>query len=150
VRLITLRSAILARLEIISSCTPAAKNAFCFSSLRLSNGKTAMLFSAIVVDAGETKLAGADELGARTLGGELRWRTRKNTARLTIATPTKATAHNQPPLAGSPETLRGSLIRPSTASGFCGDPAKPDVGCEFALSFFTASAVRSLTSATKR
>src|SRR4030095_15588214 len=45
VRLITFRSAILARFVKISSCTPSVKKAFAFSSLRFSNGRTAMLFS---------------------------------------------------------------------------------------------------------
>src|SRR5205807_10535484 len=47
VRLITFKSAILARLVRSSSCTPLAKTAFAFSSLRFSKGKTAMLFSGI-------------------------------------------------------------------------------------------------------
>src|SRR5439155_21928425 len=47
VRLITFRSAILARSVKISSWTPSAKKAFAFSSLKFSNGSTAMLFSVI-------------------------------------------------------------------------------------------------------
>ncbi len=42
VRLITLRSAIFASLVKMSSCTPSAKKACSFSSLRFSNGNTAM------------------------------------------------------------------------------------------------------------
>ena len=42
VRLITLRSAIFASLVKMSSWTPSAKNACSFSSLRFSNGSTAM------------------------------------------------------------------------------------------------------------
>ena len=45
VRLMTFRSAIRARLERISSCTPSAKKVFSRSSLRFSKGSTAMLFS---------------------------------------------------------------------------------------------------------
>ena len=45
VRLITFRSAILARLVRISSCTPSVKKAFAFSSLRFSNGSTAIDFA---------------------------------------------------------------------------------------------------------
>ena len=41
----TFKSAILARLERMSSCTPSAKKVFSRSSLRFSNGRTAMLFS---------------------------------------------------------------------------------------------------------
>ena len=47
VRLITFKSAILARSDKISSCTPPAKNAFSSSLLRFSNGSTAMLLSEI-------------------------------------------------------------------------------------------------------
>src|SRR6266550_1327171 len=45
VRLITLRSATLARWFRISSCTPSVKKAFCLLSLRFSNGRTAILLS---------------------------------------------------------------------------------------------------------
>ena len=48
VRLITLRSATFARLERTSSCTPAAKYSFSLSSLKFSNGRTAMLFSGML------------------------------------------------------------------------------------------------------
>ena len=48
VRLMTFKSAILARWVKISSWTPSAKKAFAFSSLRFSNGSTAMLFSTAV------------------------------------------------------------------------------------------------------
>ena len=44
VRLITFKSAILERSVKISSCTPSVKKAFAFSSLRFSNGRTAMRF----------------------------------------------------------------------------------------------------------
>ena len=46
-RLITLRSATLARLERISSCTPSVKKAVSWFALKFSNGRTAMLFSGI-------------------------------------------------------------------------------------------------------
>src|SRR5882724_5619581 len=52
VRLITFRSAILARFVKISSCTPSVKKAFAFSSLRFSNGRTAMVFSGTFARAG--------------------------------------------------------------------------------------------------
>src|SRR5436190_13248338 len=45
VRLITFRSLIFARFESNSSWMPAAKNAFSFSSLRFSSGRTAILLS---------------------------------------------------------------------------------------------------------
>ena len=51
VRLITFKSAILARSVRISSCTPSVKNALSGSRLRFSNGSTAMLFSGICVGA---------------------------------------------------------------------------------------------------
>src|SRR2546423_4899964 len=47
VRLITFRSATLARSVRISSCTPSVKNAFSLLSLKFSNGSTAILFSGI-------------------------------------------------------------------------------------------------------
>ena len=49
VRLITFRSATLARFERMSSCTPAAKYSFSLSSLKFSKGKTAILFRGICV-----------------------------------------------------------------------------------------------------
>ena len=49
VRLITFKSATLARLERTSSCTPAAKYSFSLSSLKFSKGRTAMLFCGICV-----------------------------------------------------------------------------------------------------
>jgi hypothetical protein len=45
VRLITFKSLIFARFDRSSSWMPTAKKAFSFSSLRLSSGRTAMLFS---------------------------------------------------------------------------------------------------------
>src|SRR3954447_20678617 len=65
VRLITLRSAILARLVRISSCTPSVKKTLSGSRLRFSNGRTATLFSEIdlVVDSLESSPAS----GARPL-----------------------------------------------------------------------------------
>jgi hypothetical protein len=42
VRLITFKSAILARFDSSSSCIPSAKNAFSVSSLKFSNGSTAI------------------------------------------------------------------------------------------------------------
>jgi hypothetical protein len=58
VRLITLRSAICERSVRIWSCTPSVKNSFCFSSLRFSNGKTAMLFSTAATVPGAADGAG--------------------------------------------------------------------------------------------
>src|SRR5438105_13608042 len=72
VRLITLRSAILARSVRISFCTPSAKYAFCLSSLRFSNGSTAILFSGI---SGEGK---GDDLEMETLADLSRDRGKKN------------------------------------------------------------------------
>src|SRR6266568_6644645 len=72
VRLITLRSAILARSVRISSCTPSAKYAFCLSSLRFSNGSTAILFSGI---SGAEK---GDDLEMETLADLSRDRGKKN------------------------------------------------------------------------
>src|SRR5262249_27248870 len=73
----TFRSAILAKSEIISSWTPAAKKAFCLSSLRLSNGNTATLFSGMAVDMDETARAGTDEVLGPTLPGDARKRRKK-------------------------------------------------------------------------
>jgi hypothetical protein len=54
VREITLRSRTVANLVRISSWTPSAKYAFAFSSLKFSNGRTAMLFPGDEETAGET------------------------------------------------------------------------------------------------
>src|SRR6266513_1179173 len=59
VRLITFRSATLERPVRISSCTPSAKKAFSFSSLKFSKGRTAMLFSGIGAGALVTIAPGA-------------------------------------------------------------------------------------------
>src|SRR4051812_37650061 len=48
VRLMTFRSATLAKSVRISSCTPSVKNAFSLSLLRFSKGRTAILFSGMV------------------------------------------------------------------------------------------------------
>src|SRR5437763_1736185 len=52
VRLITRKSLILARLVRMSSWMPSAKNAFSLSSLKFSNGSTAMPFASICVSIG--------------------------------------------------------------------------------------------------
>src|SRR5262245_39490405 len=61
VRLITLRSAIFARLVKISSWTPSAKNAFSWFALMLVKGRTAMLLSGI------TGAANVGDFAARVL-----------------------------------------------------------------------------------
>src|SRR4029450_4029196 len=53
VRLITFRSAILARSVKISSCSPSVKKALSGSRLRFSKGRTAMLLSEITAVDGE-------------------------------------------------------------------------------------------------
>ena len=59
VRLITFKSATLARLERTSSCTPAAKYSFSLSSLKFSKGKTAILFCGICVSRTDIPLSSA-------------------------------------------------------------------------------------------
>src|SRR5260370_33362767 len=82
VRLMTLRSATLARWFRISSWTPSAKNAFRFSSLRFSKGRTAMLLSGTCASVGlsETAREIPDEL--------LRRRTKKLKAKAMAANAT--------------------------------------------------------------
>src|SRR5437868_10764483 len=76
VRLMTFKSAILARSVRISSCTPSVKKALSGSRLKFSNGSTATLFSgmvAAVVTFGAAKGgAGFVDLGAV-------WRARNQT-----------------------------------------------------------------------
>src|SRR5438552_17424162 len=71
VRLITFRSATLARFVRTSSCTPSAKYAFSFSALKCSKGRTAILFSGI----GAATLLAVAPGGADVIFGNVaRWK----------------------------------------------------------------------------
>src|SRR5437762_6303378 len=71
VRLITFRSATLARFVRTSSCTPSAKYAFSFSALKFSKGRTAILFSGI----GAATLLAVAPGGADVIFGNVaRWK----------------------------------------------------------------------------
>ncbi len=89
VRLITFKSAILARSVKISSCTPSVKKAFSLSLLRFSNGRTAMLFSGMAVGAVTGAVPGvargiADEALPLATGAERR--DNRNPPRASVAT----------------------------------------------------------------
>src|SRR5580765_4010572 len=90
-----------------------AKYAFCLSSLRLSNGSTATLFSGIGASRDKTSPLGTVEPAVRTLAGKLRWRTKKKVATQRAVIAKTAAGHNQGVVVGSPKNFRGrSAARP--------------------------------------
>src|SRR5262249_13902197 len=139
----TFRSAILAKSEIISSWTPAAKKAFCLSSLRLSNGNTATLFSGMAVDMDETARAGTDEVFDPTAPDDVRYRRKKKIPSAVSAITEIVAGKSQPVL-----TCGGGEAAVTSASGRSEDDTKT-----FAFSTLAAetdSAECSVTLATNR
>src|SRR5207244_9878022 len=117
----TFRSAILDKRVRISSWMPSAKYALALSSLRFSNGSTAMLFSAI----GSPTSAAFPEEECATAGEPRRYKTEKLIAKATAETSKIAVST----YLGQPGVMTGRTLTPDVCfhlllrlslSGRCG------------------------------